>query len=47
MEKKHEGQACDIVLSKAVLAIWSSLETKQSMHVLDHGEELSLDLLAS
>lgn len=41
MEEKHKGWACGIVLSKAVLEIWSSFETKQSMHVLDHGEELS------
>lgn len=42
MEEKHEGWACGIVLSKAVLEIWSSLETKQSIHVLDRGEELSI-----
>lgn len=46
MEKKHEGQACGIVLWKAVLEIQSSLETKQSIHVLDHGEELFIGFIA-
>lgn len=37
--KKCEGWACGIALSKAVLEIPSSLETKQNMCVLDHGKE--------
>lgn len=43
--KKCEGWVCGIALSKAVLEIPSSLETKQNMHVLDRGEELPIGFI--